>query len=374
MAALRVTGVDVREFAVDLAAPLSTARGDIDRREGLLVRVSAETDGERVTGVGEATPLPGWTEPLADCRAALAAAADRLPGTALADDTTACVDAPDGTPAARHGLALAAADCRARHEGDPLWTHLRAESGAGTVRVNATVGDGDPAETVERAHRAVERGFDCLKVKVGARPVAGDLDRLGAVRRAVGDGVTLRADANAAWDRETARRFLDGVAQRGLDLDYVEQPVAADGVGELVALRERERGRSRGRQTGIAADESVVEAGHGTVLDAGAADAVVLKPMTLGGPSAAVDAASDARRAGVTPVVTTTVDAVVARTAAVHVAAAVEAGDGDGVAHGLATADRLAEDLAPDPAPVDGGRVRVPAGPGTGVDPGVFES
>ncbi len=389
-----MTDVSVREFALDLAAPLGTADGEIDRREGLLVRVTAEGDaGETTAGVGEATPLPGWTESIADCRAALTDAADRLPGSRLARGgagATPGVDALDGvgrddTPAARHGLALALADCRARHEGQPLWSHLgeTAVRDRPAVRVNATVGDGSVEKTRERTREAVRAGFDCLKMKVGARDVETDLERLAAVRD-VTDGATLRADANAAWDRPTAERFLDGVAGRGVDLAYVEQPLPAADLAGHAALREREQRRDDDGPgpsgTGVALDESLTENDAAAVLDAGAADAVVLKPMALGGPDRAVAVARHALKTGTTPVVTTTVDAVVARTAAVHVAAAVDSEmrptrDGTApTAHGLATADRLAADLAVDPAPVESGRIRVPTGPGTGVGPEVFES
>jgi o-succinylbenzoate synthase len=383
---LTVTAVDTREFAVDLVTPLGTADGEIDRREGLLVRVTAETaDGEAVTGVGEATPLPGWTEPLSDCREAVREMATDLRGVrATAAPVVSALY--DGAPAASHGVGLAVGDLLARHfETVPLWRYLFREAATGpdaadqgrsdaaSLRANATVGDADTETTTERAREAVARGFDCLKLKVGARSVETDLDRLVAVRRAVDDEVTLRADANAAWDRSTARRFLDGLAERGVDLAYLEQPVAAEDVGGLAALREREQRRSLGRRTGIAADESVVAAGHEAVIEAGAADAVVLKPMALGGPLATVDAASDAGLAGTRPVVTTTVDAVVARTAAVHVAAAVEqTGRVRGTAHGLATGSMLSEDLGTDPAPVADGQIRVPDGLGTGVE-GVFE-
>ena len=96
------------------------------------------------------------------------------------------------------------------------------------------------------------------------------------------------------------------------------------------------------------------------MLDAGAADAVVLKPMALGGPDRALAAALRARRAGVEPVVTTTIDAVVARTAAVHVAAAIP----DVSPCGLATGALLDEDLAPDPCPIADGSLPVPSGAG----------
>ncbi|MFW6321369.1 MAG: enolase C-terminal domain-like protein, partial [Halohasta sp.] len=89
-------------------------------------------------------------------------------------------------------------------------------------------------------------------------------------------------------------------------------------------------------------------------------DVVVLKPMALGGPRRAVEAAATARAAGIEPVVTTTVDAVVARTAAVHVAAAIP----DVRACGLATGSLLATDLATDPVSIVDGRARLPTGAG----------
>jgi L-alanine-DL-glutamate epimerase-like enolase superfamily enzyme len=114
----------------------------------------------------------------------------------------------------------------------------------------------------------------------------------------------------------------------------------------------------------IALDETLARRDLDAVLAAEAADAVVLKPMALGGPDRALAAAATALAAGVEPVITTTIDAVVARTAAVHVAAALP----DPAPCGLATASLLADDLAADPCPVTGGAVRVPDGPGLAGD------
>jgi L-alanine-DL-glutamate epimerase-like enolase superfamily enzyme len=107
-------------------------------------------------------------------------------------------------------------------------------------------------------------------------------------------------------------------------------------------------------------------AGHSVqaVLDADAADVLVLKPMALGGPDLTLSAARTAREAGVDAVVTTTIDGVVARLGALHVASAIP----DVPACGLATGSLLAEDLAPDPAPVRDGRMAVPDGPGLAGD------
>ncbi|CQH55764.1 o-succinylbenzoate synthase [Halobacterium hubeiense] len=324
----------IRSFSLPLARPLETARGTIDERRGFIFA--------RNSGVGEATPLAGWTEPLDACETALEAADD-------ADSWDDALAACQGSPAARNAVSLAKLDAEARNENVSL-AHSLADDPAESVPVNATVGDGSVEATVAEARAAAERGFETVKVKVGARSVEADAERL----RAVADetDAALRADANGAWTRKQAREAFDAFADLGVE--YVEQPLPADDLAGHADLR--------GGPVGVALDESLTEHALADIFDA--ADCVVLKPMALGGVDRALDAAREARDAGVEPVVTTTVDAVVARTAAVHLAAAIP-----GVpACGLATADRLADDLAADPAPVEDGRIRVPEEPGHGVN------
>ncbi|UPV73816.1 o-succinylbenzoate synthase [Halorussus limi] len=341
----------VRPFSLPLADPLDTARGTIERRDGLLVRLEAD-DG--AVGVGEATPLPGWTEHYDECESVLADAVEAVDGGADPDDLLGDLDS---TPAARHAFDLALADLRASREGVPLYRRL-GESGddpdsAGdesarveSVPVNATVGDAPVAETVAEAERAAKAGFECLKVKVGARQLSADVERIEAVADALPE-TELRADANAAWTRQQAQQFLDAVGDR---LSYVEQPLAPTDIAGLAAL-----------SGPVALDETLAEVEFGDALDADP-DAVILKPMALGGPRAAVGVAERAREAGVEPVVTTTIDGAVARTAAVHVAAAIP----DVPACGLATRKLLESDLGPDIAPVADGRAVVPQGEGNG--------
>ncbi|WP_396612689.1 o-succinylbenzoate synthase [Haloferax sp. S1W] len=331
-----------RDFSLELRRPLTTANGDIERREGILVAV--EVDG--VTGIGEATPLPGWTESLADCRAALDDVSD--PKTALETGTL------DETPAARHAVSLAHADARARRDGHPL-ADAYASDPHTSLPVNSTVGDAPVEETVRTAENAVSEGFGCLKLKVGARDTNDDIARLRAVREAVGPDVSLRADANGAWDRWTADRFLGAISD--LDLEYLEQPLPADELAGHAVLR-------RLHDTPIALDESLAAVSPGRALASNAADVLVCKPMALGGPDRVLDVAARAEKTGVGVVVTTTIDAAVARLGALHVAAAVPGER----AHGLATASLLDSDVAVDPAPVQSGEMVVPETPGLGID------
>lgn len=351
MAGERVT---VERYALPLSRPLETADATLETRTGFLVRVDpaeTETGGDHATGVGEAAPLPPFTESQSACERALeeAASVAEEAGLEAAHD-----DLDDATtPAAAHGLTTATLDAAATAVGQPLYRLLGGDR-RDRIPVNAVVGDASTAVTADAAAAAVDAGFECVKVKVGARTPDDDVDRLAAVRDAVGPAVTLRADANGAWSRDEAERALDGLSDA--DLQYVEQPLPPGDLEGLASLR-----------TGtvpVAIDEGLSVTGVDEVVATGAADAVIVKPMAHGSPASARAAAMTAIEAGLTVTVTTTIDAVVARTAAVHVAASLPTV----VACGLATADRLAADLGPDPAPVADGSITVPQAPGLGIE------
>jgi len=332
--------MELSPYSLELSDPLSTARGTITEREGVVVAV----DHRGTTGVGEAAPLAGWTESIAECRAALDRARERA---AAGEEPEAVLRACHGASAARHGVALAYADARSRASGLPLYRWLGDGERVERVPVNATVGDADRDAAVERAGEAVAAGYPAIKLKVGARSVDADVERVAAVRAACPD-VELRADANGAWSRGEAERAFDALEAADAGLAYVEQPLPATDLRGLSELRDRDRGPP------VAVDETLAEHSLSAVLSAGAADAVVCKPMTFGGSGRAREAAVRAARAGVRPVVTTTVDGAVARAGAVHLAASLPGID----ACGLATGGMLAEDLCPDPFPVANGYVR----------------
>lgn len=341
----------LRDFEITLSAPLKTAKGEISARRGTLIRVEVsgqnDTATDLQTGIGEATPLPGWTESVTDSRNALRECADESPSDALTE--------LGSLPAARHGISLAVLDGQARMSEQSLATYLATGGETrDTVPVNATIGTGSPGETANEAEQAVEAGFKTLKVKVGGQPLSTDVTRVRAVRESVPQSVSVRVDANGGWDSETALEAVEAFST--LDIEYVEQPVSAACLETLADLR--------GRGVEIAVDETLASHDSTALLAADAADVLVLKPMVLGGVDTAREIAMEAGRKGVDTVVTTTIDAAVARTAAVHLAASLPSVR----ACGFATADMLEDDLVTDPIPVENGSVRVPQDTGTAGD------
>ncbi|UWG47931.1 L-alanine-DL-glutamate epimerase or related enzyme of enolase superfamily [Halanaeroarchaeum sp. HSR-CO] len=330
-------------FELSLSTPLRTSAGRIDGRRGWVLRAGSDP-----MGFGEATPLAGFTEDRSSCERALHRAIDHVED----GDIPAAYESVTGTPAARNALSTALLDRDARHAGRPLYRELGAERAVERLPVQATIGDGDPTATAETARTAVDEGFQTLKIKVGAGSLDRDVSRLESVRMTVGTTVTIRVDANGSWGRATATDAIDRF--REYDVALVEQPLPP---ADLVGHR-----NLRGRLP-IALDESLLEASPESIFETAAADALVLKPMALGGPDVARAIAVRALENDIDVIVSNTIDGTIGRTAAVHLAASLP----ERTASGLATASMLETDLAPDPAPVSAGRIAVPQAPGIGI-------
>ena len=72
------------------------------------------------------------------------------------------------------------------------------------IKVIKMVSVGDPEAMAEEAKELVSRRL-ALKLKVSGR-IEKDLPRVAAVRKAVGDSVFIKIDANEAYDAKTAIR------------------------------------------------------------------------------------------------------------------------------------------------------------------------
>lgn len=224
-----------------------------------------------------------------------------------------------------------------------------------SVPVNATVpaiGPDDVAAVLARFD-----GCTTAKVKVAenGQSLDDDVDRVVAVRDAMGPSAHIRVDANGAWDVDTALAALTRLS--AYDLEYAEQPCAT--VEELVTLRTSLA--RNGVEMAIAADESIRKADDPVrVARLGAADVVVVKVAPLGGVARALEVV---QACGLPAVVSSALDTSVGIAAGVALAAALPELDhacGLGTV-GLFTADVAATPLRPRAGVLQQGRV--PADP-----------
>jgi L-alanine-DL-glutamate epimerase-like enolase superfamily enzyme len=247
-------------------------------------------------------------------------------------------------------------DVAAQKQGISLARYLN-DSSESEIAVNATIGATSTREAVKAATQARDSGFQAIKLKVGmASNVEGEIERVGAVRQAIGPDMALRLDANGAWNTDQAIASIRSLERFGLEL--IEQPTPPNDFSALLDVR-------NAVSIPIAADESItgIESAN-QILKMGAVQALVLKPMMLGGLRTAYRIAQSATVSDVRCIITTTIDAGVATAAALHLAAAIRP---QGLACGLATSELLATDLLVRPLEISSGRMKVPSGPGLGV-------
>jgi L-alanine-DL-glutamate epimerase-like enolase superfamily enzyme len=135
-----------------------------------------------------------------------------------------------GNTAAKTAVDTALHDLAARRLGVPL-THFL---GATTARLatDVTLALADTDQMTEVAAARVGEGFPTLKIKVGDSG-NDEVERLRRIRNTAGPEVRLRLDANQAWTPKQAVRILHGIEDADLDVELIEQPVAA---GDLAGL------------------------------------------------------------------------------------------------------------------------------------------
>src|SRR5439155_26907454 len=93
-----------------------------------------------------------------------------------------------------------------------------------------TIGIMDTRGAVERAQRWIQAGFRALKVKIG-RDTKSDMDRLRAIRGAVGPRIELRIDGKQGYTWSQARGFAR--AAKDLDIAAFEQRVGKTDVAGM---------------------------------------------------------------------------------------------------------------------------------------------
>lgn len=352
---MRIARVETVPYTLPFRAPYATARGTIDRREMVLLRLRTDDGPE---GLGEAVPLTlrggAGTD---EIRAQIDSAGARLEGMELEMEGREPLDVAIATvlelarPRRLAAPALAALECAlldlaAKLAGEPLWRALGGAA-ATPLACNATLVAAEPDALATQALEWQTAGFQTFKLKLGAG--FDDVASVRAVREAVGPDARLRLDANEAWDARRAIEVLREVEPLGIEL--CEQPVAGLRAMARVA-----------REVGVplAADESIAsEADAHRALQRRACQLATVKLSKVGG----LGAATTIGRV-IPSYLSSALDGPVGIAAAAHCAQVLRPA---GLAHGLATGRLFATNVALSECVLDGGELHLPAGPGLGV-------
>ncbi len=283
---MRVDLIEYATLEIPRKERFTIARGSSDVAENLFVSVHSGG----VVGSGSGAPSEVTKETLLTMKEAMKTIMHGLTGFDFRTPREV-VDRVDrvlpGNPSAKAAFDIAIHDLAARIAGKPLYAYLGGSRDR--MLTDMTIGIMPTPDAVERARRWTQQGFRSLKVKVGT-DVRADLDRLRAIRGAVGPNVELRVDGNEGYTWSQALNFAR--AARDLGIAFFEQPLKATDYEGMRVLNESS-------PIPIMADEMVLTPEDAKKLGwSKAAKAVNLKLMKHGGIVRTIDVDTICQSAG----------------------------------------------------------------------------
>lgn len=273
---MRIVSADIRVIEVPLKVPFIVSYTRYDVMPSVILVLHTDTG---LVGYGEAVPDEHVTGESVE---SVVTALERHLFPALRDADPRNLNivhermslALVANGAAKAAIDIACYDLLGKHCGLPIHALLggRRPEAPMIAKVLSILG---PDELAAQAREAVGLGFTHLKMKLGSDPDQ-DVARVRAVRKAVGPEIGIRVDANQGWhDVATARRVIAAI--QAYDLDWIEQPIAADDLLGFRRLRPH-------TDAVIMADEAVVTEGDlARLLFDQSVDMVNLKLMKSGG-------------------------------------------------------------------------------------------
>ena len=255
-----------------LKRPLKTSHGEIAMRSSIMLRVNVPGR-EDVVGLGEASPLPGWSkESYEEVLEQVAELPEVLPR--FSSTTPEALDAwldeqGVSSTSLRFGLGAALIDLEAQLRGES-WGAVLGHGIHSEISVALLCSD------IETARTEYSAGVRTFKIKAGMN-LGLETELLKALL-GLGEDIRIRIDVNEGWSLEEALSAWDTWRFAWPSIDFIEEPLKPDSKSGWEVLG----------QAGVplAFDESVrnrddLEA----LIRRGLSGVVVLKPSLIGTPN-----------------------------------------------------------------------------------------
>jgi L-alanine-DL-glutamate epimerase-like enolase superfamily enzyme len=226
---MKITSIETIELEAPLDKPWKIATFTLKSLTATLVRIRTD---EGVSGVGEAIARlgPGVVSSVVHeilAPVLLGQNPEHIEGLW---ETMFKTMRPRGHSRGYHleaiaGVDIALWDLLGQAAGKPVWQLLAGHGRAAIPAYASSILIDTPEHMAKEARALKTAGYRAIKVKVG-QSVRGDIERIEAVRDAVGGSVELMLDANSGFDPTSAIQF--GRAAERLGIYWLEEPVHPD--------------------------------------------------------------------------------------------------------------------------------------------------
>lgn len=256
--------------------PAATSRGALAERVTFII----EARTEKGSGYGECCTMPGLLPQPTDAA---------LNQWCRETEKRGNIPAGGSIPSSIR-FALECALAQVRRPGHPRWDSpfSRGETG---ITIHHLIWMDTADRMLAAMADGIQRGFTCLKLKVGALPFEEEINLLREAHAAFPQA-EIRVDANGAFSPAEAFQKLEALAAAGVS--SIEQPIRH---GQWAAMREL----CRHAPLSIACDEDLIAAHRDAerFLDTVMPQALVIKPSLHGGLAAAEQFAHLAEQRGI---------------------------------------------------------------------------
>ncbi|GHE23717.1 mandelate racemase/muconate lactonizing enzyme family protein [Sphingobacterium griseoflavum] len=227
-----ITSIAIYRLSIPME-PFAIATGVMDYAQNTFIRIHTDAG---FYGVGECSAFPMIVGETQDTCLVLAREFARLwkgKDPLAINERMAELDLfVAGNTTIKSAFDMALHDLAAKDAGLPLYKFLGGQRKE--IITDITIGLGEPEVMAQKAEQFKSAGAAVLKVKLGKKP-KDDVERVRAIRRAVGFDIPLRVDANQGWSFEEAIEALHGM--ESFKIQFCEQPMRSYNDHMLSALR-----------------------------------------------------------------------------------------------------------------------------------------
>lgn len=312
---MKITDIMIGRISIPLKKPFKTALRTVNSVDDIIVKIITDTGN---VGYGEAPPTAVIT---GDTTGSIIGAIQDVIGKQLIGMEIENIEeimlrldkCIIKNTSAKAAVDIAVYDLYGQLYNAPLYKIMggyRKE-----IITDITISVNKPEQMAADSVEAVNLGYNTLKIKVGKNSIE-DIERMKAIRKAVGYNVKLRIDANQGWKPKEAVNILRKMEDQGLDIELVEQPVVAHDFDGLKLVTDN-------TAIPVMADESVFSPTDALkIMQMRAADLINIKLMKTGGLHNALKICNMAEIYGVECMLGCMLEGKISVTAAVHLAAA----------------------------------------------------
>lgn len=311
---MKVRDFEVVKVRIPFKKVYKTAHAERTHQESVILKVHTD---EGIVGLGNVDPLPGYSNETAEevvktLHKHLIPVAIDLDPMNISVIVDAMDQAIDGHLSSKALVEMALYDIKGKALHVPVCV-LLGGCRMDRIPIIGWIGRGETEQNVEEAIELVAQGFATLKVKIGTG-ISKDIERIRAIRDAIGDGIPLRVDANEAYSVDDAIQLIKSIEKYGIV--YCEQPVLRSDLDGLSQVR-KATNLPINSDEGIVVPQDIIR-----FVNKNATDYIKVKVMKNGGISKTMSMISLAEAFGIRCVLGHGFDLTISALAELHVAAA----------------------------------------------------